>query len=685
MVHDPVGQYVMLFEAVPWFVIIICLNIDLCSHTCPPDLRLETEVCCLCVSGRAHNHEFYSEFGFTNTGSKVGGYYGAFQPGKTIRQSYPVGRTRLPGPFGARAAAGSYWNQPNTEPKNVKPRVVTIVRHGSEPRSNVKLLLNRRSIQTYEQTMKDISEAFGPKWKNNRVKKLFSLKGKEIKGISDFFREDNVFIGVGNETLTAGDIKDILTEFSPENQAAKDLVKELGGKKRRDRPGMLVQNRDRELDQEAKDDATTGSSKRDSGFGSDSSNRDETERDEVIYEGRRSRYFKLRKDPGHEETLSSRIDSERQRAAEMNREKACKKMKKRLVAEQRTLEEDRRRKGLLPLRPINEQDPFRKLQEDKEKEKVKQRKKEVAEQRLREAEERAQKEKVAQQEAEAQRAAQEESKVIVIVQDKDTALKTPRPHRSPRPSHRSSEEGYESDVDRAQSKPSPQVALLLPQLDDVHESKETVNSAQKSKKSSLSSTKHMEEDRHARPKDSRRSNKRDKSNDNAAANILPPIDTTKNKMALSNALDQNENDKVGDTDKDSKRDKEKEGKQTNKQRPNPQSQSQPKSKLERQISNATHVAERYEPGKLLGDGNFAVVKQCKLRSAPAGTPDYAMKVIDKSKLKGKEHMIENEIEIMRLCDHPTIVKLIDEFETCDEIYLIMELVKVSILYFGCQG
>ena len=54
-----------------------------------------------------------------------------------------------------------------------------------------------------------------------------------------------------------------------------------------------------------------------------------------------------------------------------------------------------------------------------------------------------------------------------------------------------------------------------------------------------------------------------------------------------------------------------------------------------------------------------------------------MKIIDKSKLKGKEHMIENEINVMKACQHPNIVKLNEEFETNDEIYLIMELVKVK--------
>lgn len=104
-----------------------------------------------------------------------------------------------------------------------------------------------------------------------------------------------------------------------------------------------------------------------------------------------------------------------------------------------------------------------------------------------------------------------------------------------------------------------------------------------------------------------------------------------------------------------------------------------KSKLERQISNKDHVLEKYELGKTLGDGNFAIVKQCKLKNS---NNEYAMKIIDKPKLRGKEHMIENEINIMKVCQHPNICKLVEEFETKAEIYLCMELVKVSTFAFN---
>ncbi|ESO87761.1 hypothetical protein LOTGIDRAFT_194203, partial [Lottia gigantea] len=82
-------------------------------------------------------------------------------------------------------------------------------------------------------------------------------------------------------------------------------------------------------------------------------------------------------------------------------------------------------------------------------------------------------------------------------------------------------------------------------------------------------------------------------------------------------------------------------------------------------------------GRVLGDGNFAVVKQSRLRSTGQ---EFGIKVIDKSKLKGKEHMVENEIEIMKECNHFNIVKLYEEFETRDRLYLVMELVKGGDLF-----
>jgi len=99
-----------------------------------------------------------------------------------------------------------------------------------------------------------------------------------------------------------------------------------------------------------------------------------------------------------------------------------------------------------------------------------------------------------------------------------------------------------------------------------------------------------------------------------------------------------------------------------------------KSPLERQVSTVERVTEQYEMGKVLGDGNFAVVHQCRQRDTGR---EFALKIIDKSKMRGKEAMIENEILITKACRHTNIVRLYEEYETKTEIYLVMELVKVG--------
>lgn len=43
----------------------------------------------------------------------------------------------------------------------------------------------------------------------------------------------------------------------------------------------------------------------------------------------------------------------------------------------------------------------------------------------------------------------------------------------------------------------------------------------------------------------------------------------------------------------------------------------------------------------------------------------------------QEHMIENEVAILRRVNHPNIILLVEEFDTKDSLYLVMEYVKVK--------
>ncbi|XP_062284130.1 serine/threonine-protein kinase DCLK2 isoform X1 [Scomber scombrus] len=92
---------------------------------------------------------------------------------------------------------------------------------------------------------------------------------------------------------------------------------------------------------------------------------------------------------------------------------------------------------------------------------------------------------------------------------------------------------------------------------------------------------------------------------------------------------------------------------------------------------ASNILEKYKIGKVIGDGNFAVVKECVERSTGK---EFALKIIDKAKCSGKEHLIENEVAVLRKVKHPNIIMLIEEVDTPSDLYLVMELVKGGDLF-----
>ncbi|XP_032419739.1 serine/threonine-protein kinase DCLK2-like [Xiphophorus hellerii] len=92
---------------------------------------------------------------------------------------------------------------------------------------------------------------------------------------------------------------------------------------------------------------------------------------------------------------------------------------------------------------------------------------------------------------------------------------------------------------------------------------------------------------------------------------------------------------------------------------------------------ASSILEKYIVGKVIGDGNFAVVKECVERSTGK---EFALKIINKAKCSGKEHLIENEVAVLRRVKHPNIIMLIEEVDTPSELCLVMELVKGGDLF-----
>lgn len=51
----------------------------------------------------------------------------------------------------------------------------------------------------------------------------------------------------------------------------------------------------------------------------------------------------------------------------------------------------------------------------------------------------------------------------------------------------------------------------------------------------------------------------------------------------------------------------------------------------------------------------------------------------------QEHLIENEVSVLRQVKHPNIIMLIEEVDTSSELYLVMELVKVALMLKKVEG
>lgn len=570
-------------------------------------------------SARHHQHDnFDTDQNFTQTLSYRPRMYGnAFHPGRFFQgkggMDAHTQHRRYPGAFGP-ASRNSYLTAGDSQVP-MKPKVITIVRNGPKPRNNVKILLNRRSVQSFEQLMGDISEAFGPKWKSNKVRKLFTTRGREVQGVADFFRDDDVFIGVGNEPLTEGDVHDIIEEVYPDSPYAKNIMKDFERQKRK----RMAQAKDSVKDNDA--------DKRDSGFGegSDGSGRDPPE-EYVLYKGRQADKSRRRNEYPKDMEIGNRLDREKEKAAQEEKERIRKQREKMRDSERRAVEdENRKKRQTLREKP---DDPLKRLREQKEKEREEIRKRKEEERLQREEEERQRREEEKQRR---EKERQEREQAEIAARERQAVAERERKEK------------------------------------EKAERKATKEKEQKERETREKEALAKEKEKHEREKQEKEKEHKEKEH--------------KEKETEKEAEQEKDRDDKSDRTKVEKNEKERDNKEvdkrTSKKKTN-KSRIVRKTKLERQISSDDHVLAKYELGATLGDGNFAIVRMSKLKAT--GT-QYAMKVIDKPKLKGKEHMVENEIEIMKDCNHANIVKLYEEYETADKIYLVMELVKVSISLF----
>lgn len=89
------------------------------------------------------------------------------------------------------------------------------------------------------------------------------------------------------------------------------------------------------------------------------------------------------------------------------------------------------------------------------------------------------------------------------------------------------------------------------------------------------------------------------------------------------------------------------------------------------------IQNRYHLGPIIGAGNFAIVLKTKRKS---DGKHFALKIIDKSKCKGKEHYIDAEVRVMKKLQHPHIMSLILDVDTYENMFLVLEYISGNVLH-----
>ena len=78
----------------------------------------------------------------------------------------------------------------------------------------------------------------------------------------------------------------------------------------------------------------------------------------------------------------------------------------------------------------------------------------------------------------------------------------------------------------------------------------------------------------------------------------------------------------------------------------------------------------YEMLDDIGEGKFGLVK---LGIHKSTQQRVAIKIIKKSQMKDNDaELVKSEIDIMKLCHHPNVVRLLDHFENAEYIFIVME-------------
>ncbi|XP_041045183.1 serine/threonine-protein kinase DCLK3 [Carcharodon carcharias] len=503
-----------------------------------------------------------------------------------------------------------------------KPRIMTVIKADGQSHKKVTILLNRHCTQTFEQLVSDIAEALGHlHGKSECVKKLYTLKGKEVRSISDFYRGDDVFIATGRAQLTLNDIQKVLRELYPNNPYAQSLIQ------RHWCHSEKPHHRCNEMGLKATA---------------------ESEHTEIA---------------PSERQIAKKMEEVRARVGQQEREKARKWEQERWERERRELDEKARQQ--------KKERSFDRDKEEMEKWQITKKEKHKQKENNRETEK-----DVGTCERGCKRTEEikmlhiggpewEEDKIEVPSKQK-MSYEVQEIERREGAKNRSKWKEDKCDTEREQpvknirgGQKKIKVEEGLNKWEKVKSERQQgqIEDHQWNTEDKLPGIRH-EVCKNTKQEDTRKCCCGHETSRNEEKQIWgdKEMEETQKKHVKTIRMEQ-----LLMRKDNSIHTRETEVLVSRPQQPKPQRE----------------IERYYEIGRTIGDGNFALVKECRLKNTEY---EYAVKIIDKSKLKGKEILIENEIAIVRSLSHPNIVRFIEEFETEEEIYLIMEYIHGGDLF-----
>ncbi len=92
----------------------------------------------------------------------------------------------------------------------------------------------------------------------------------------------------------------------------------------------------------------------------------------------------------------------------------------------------------------------------------------------------------------------------------------------------------------------------------------------------------------------------------------------------------------------------------------------------------SNLTDEYEVKQKLGNGKFGLVK---LGIHKKSGRKVAIKIINKNNMSLEDQgLVKTEIEILKICQHPNIIKLYDVLENVDNMYISKKFKNVSYVF-----